>query len=131
VLLIGLNRPEKRNAFNLAVIEQLAAAYYELGHDEDIRCGVLFGHGDHFTGGLDLTEVGPLVREGRLDELFSAPGRRDPWRKDNIWTTPVVAAVQGRVMTLAIELERIGADGWLLPGRHAGTHITAETLRGR
>ncbi|HEY2004981.1 MAG TPA: crotonase/enoyl-CoA hydratase family protein [Solirubrobacteraceae bacterium] len=104
VLLIGLNRPEKRNAFNVALIDQLAAAYYRLEHDEAIRCGVLFGHGDHFTGGLDLSEVGPLVRDGRLDELFSSPGRRDPWRKDNVWTTPLVAAVQGWVMTLAIEL---------------------------
>jgi len=102
VLLMGLNRPAKRNAFNLAMIDQLAAAYYELENDEDIRCGVLFGAGDHFTGGLDLAEVGPLVREGRLD--FSGPGRRDPWRKDGTWTTPVVAAVQGWVLTLAIEL---------------------------
>ena len=104
VLLIGLNRPEKRNAFNLALIDQLAAAYYELENDEAIRCGVLFGHGDHFTGGLDLAEVGPLVREGRLEEAFAGPGRRDPWRKNNTWTTPLVAAVQGWVLTLAIEL---------------------------
>jgi enoyl-CoA hydratase/carnithine racemase len=104
VLLIGMNRPEKRNAFNLALIDQLAGAYYELENDDAIRCGVLFGHGDHFTGGLDLAEVGPLVREGRLDEAFSGQGRRDPWRKDNAWTTPLVAAVQGWVMTLAIEL---------------------------
>ena len=102
VLLMGLNRPEKRNAFNLAMIDQLAAAYGELEADDDLRCGVLFAHGDHFTGGLDLAEVGPVVREGRLD--FSGPGRRDPWRKDGVWTTPVVAAVQGWVMTLAIEL---------------------------
>ena len=102
VLLMGLNRPEKRNAFNLAMIDQLAAAYHELETDDEIRCGVLFAHGDHFTGGLDLAEVGPLVREGRLD--FSGPGRSDPWRKDNVWTTPLVAAVQGWVMTLAIEL---------------------------
>jgi enoyl-CoA hydratase len=104
VLLIGLNRPEKRNAFNLALIDQLAAAYYELESDDAIRCGVLFGHGDHFTGGLDLADVGPLVREGRLNEAFTGPRRRDPWRKDNAWTTPLVAAVQGWVMTLAIEL---------------------------
>src|SRR3954470_17307384 len=102
VLLMGLNRPEKRNAFNLAMIDQLAAAYGRLEEDDEVRCGVLFGHGDHFTGGLDLAEVGPVVREGRLD--FSEPGRRDPWRKDGVWTTPVVAAVQGWVMTLAIEL---------------------------
>ena len=102
VLLMGLNRPAKRNAFNLAMIDQLAAAYHRLETDDDVRCGVLFAHGDHFTGGLDLTEVGPVVREGGLD--FSGPGRRDPWRKDGTWTTPVVAAVQGWVMTLAIEL---------------------------
>jgi enoyl-CoA hydratase len=102
VLLMGLNRPAKRNAFNLAMIDQLAAAYYELETNDEIRCGVLFAHGDHFTGGLDLAEVGPLVRDGGLD--FSEPGRRDPWRKDNVWTTPLVAAVQGWVMTLAIEL---------------------------
>src|SRR3954454_7091246 len=102
VLLMGLNRPDKRNAFNLAMIDQLAAAYYELENDDELRCGVLFAHGDHFTGGLDLAEVGPVVREGRLD--FSGPGRSDPWRKDGVWTTPVVAAVQGWVMTLAIEL---------------------------
>src|SRR5438034_6204903 len=104
VLLMGLNRPAKRNAFNLAMINQLAAAYHQLEDDDDIRCGVLFGHGDQFTGGLDLAEVGPLVREGRLEEAFAGPGRSDPWRKQGAWTTPVVAAVQGWVMTLAIEL---------------------------
>jgi enoyl-CoA hydratase/carnithine racemase len=102
VLLIGLNRPAKRNAFNLEQLDQLAAAYYELENDDDIRCGVLHGVGDHFTGGLDLLEVGPTVGSGRLD--FNKPGRRDPWRKDDIWTKPLVAAVQGWVMTLAIEL---------------------------
>jgi enoyl-CoA hydratase len=102
VLLMGLNRPAKRNAFNIAMIEQLAAAYHELETDDDLRCGVLFAYGDHFTGGLDLAEVGPLVRDGQLD--LTRPGLRDPWRKDGPWTTPVVAAVQGWVMTLAIEL---------------------------
>src|SRR6266567_2655151 len=102
VLLMGLNRPSKRNAFNLAMIDQLAAAYHELETDDEIRCGVLFGHGEHFTGGLDLAEVGPVIGQGGLP--FSRPGRRDPWRKDGVWTTPVVAAVQGWTMTLAIEL---------------------------
>ena len=102
VLLMGLNRPAKRNAFNLALIDQLAGAYYELENDDAIRCGVLFGHGEHFTGGLDLAEVGPAVSEGSLP--LYGPGRRDPWRKDGVWTTPVVMAFQGWVMTLAIEL---------------------------
>lgn len=101
VLLMGLNRPAKRNAFNLAMLEQLSAAYHELEADPEIRCGVLFAHGEHFTGGLDLAEVGPVIGQGGLD---FGPGHRDPWRKDDHWTTPVVAAVHGWVMTLAIEL---------------------------
>jgi enoyl-CoA hydratase len=102
LLLMGLNRPAKRNAFNVAMLDQLAAAYHDLEADDELRCGVLYAHGDHFTGGLDLAEVGPLVRDGQLK--LSGPGRRDPFRKDGPWTTPLVAAVQGWVMTLAIEL---------------------------
>jgi enoyl-CoA hydratase len=103
LLLMGLKHPAKRNAFNVAQIEQLAGAYHELEANADLRCGVLFAHGEHFTAGLGLAEAGPLVREGRLD--LSEPGHRDPWRKDGrAWTTPVVAAVQGSVTTLAIEL---------------------------
>src|SRR5438046_10040711 len=86
VLLMGLNRPDKRNAFNLAMIDQLAAAYHELEADDDLRCGVLFAHGDHFTGGLDLAEVGPRVREGRI--ALPGPGRRDPGRKEGTRPTP-------------------------------------------
>jgi len=52
VLLIGLNRPEKYNAFNLALINQLAQAYHRLENDPEVRCGVLYGRGKHFTSGL-------------------------------------------------------------------------------
>src|SRR5207247_5559833 len=52
LLLMGLNRPAKRNAFNLAMIDQLAAAYHDLEADDDVRCGVLFARGEHFRGGL-------------------------------------------------------------------------------
>jgi enoyl-CoA hydratase/carnithine racemase len=101
VLLMGLNRPEKRNAFNLQMLRELSAAYGLLERDDELRCGVLFAHGDHFTGGLDLAEVGPALAAG---ELSYPEGSRDPWRLDGPWTTPIVAAVQGWVMTLAIEL---------------------------
>src|SRR5947209_9842508 len=65
VLLMGLNRPAKRNAFNLAMLAQLAYAYAELEGDDDLRCGVVFAHGDHFTAGLDLLEVGSALAEGK------------------------------------------------------------------
>ena len=87
VLLIGLNRPHKRNAFNLALLHQLSHAYAELEEDDELRAGVLFAHGEHFTGGLDLAEVAPRLAGGDL--AFPAA---DPWRNDGKpWTKPIVA----------------------------------------
>jgi enoyl-CoA hydratase/carnithine racemase len=102
VLLMGLNRPAKRNAFNIEMLLELGRAYETLESEDDLRCGVLFAHGDHFTGGLDLAEVAPRLVEGTLS--YPSDGR-DPWRNDGKpWKKPVIVAVHGWVMTLAIEL---------------------------
>jgi enoyl-CoA hydratase len=101
VLIIGLNRPEKRNAFNLAMLADLSRAYALLESDESLRVGVLLAHGEHFTAGLDLVDVGPSIGNGVVP--FPEDGR-DPWRLDSEWTKPVVAAAQGRCLTLGIEL---------------------------
>jgi enoyl-CoA hydratase len=95
VLLIGVNRPAQRNAFDLAVIEALGAAYETLGTDQELRAGVLFGHGDHFSAGLDLAQVGPAVAQDGPGALGSSH-RFDPF---GVWRDPVpkpvVLAVNG------------------------------------
>lgn len=102
VLRIGLNRPAKRNAFNVEMLEELGRAYERLERDDDLRAGVLHAHGENFTAGLDLAEVGPRLVDGSLDWADDA---RNPWRNDGRpWTKPVVAAVQGWCLTLGIEL---------------------------
>ncbi|HSP38938.1 MAG TPA: crotonase/enoyl-CoA hydratase family protein [Frankiaceae bacterium] len=104
VLLIGVNRAAKRNAWNLAVIDGVAAAYDELAADDEARVGVLFAHGDHFSAGLDLAEVLPAVKEHGPDALAGS-GEHDAfglWKKPV--PKPVVLAVQGVAFTLSIEL---------------------------
>ncbi|WP_280307143.1 crotonase/enoyl-CoA hydratase family protein [Nocardia neocaledoniensis] len=101
VLMIGLNRPDKRNAFNRVLLADLSRAYALLESDPELRCGVLFAHGEHFTSGLDLVDVAPVIAAGASP--YPDDGR-DPWRLDGDWTTPIVAAAQGRVLTLGIEL---------------------------
>lgn len=104
VLLIGVNRPAKRNAWNLEVIEGVAAAYELLGHDDGLRAGVLFGHGEHFSAGLDLAEVAPVVAE-RGPQALAGGHAFDPF---GVWgpsvPKPVVLAVNGIAYTLSIEL---------------------------
>ena len=82
VLLIGLNRPHKRNSFDRAMLADLARAYGVLESDPEAWAGVLFAHGDHFTAGLDLVDVGPGIAAGEL--AFPDDGR-DPWRLDGTW----------------------------------------------
>jgi enoyl-CoA hydratase len=102
VLLMGLNRPDKRNAFNMPMLAELAYAYKELEGDDELRCGVVFAHGDHFTAGLDLAEVGGALTAG---EPMFPPDTPHPWRiAGETYTKPVVAAAQGWCMTLGIEL---------------------------
>jgi enoyl-CoA hydratase len=104
VLLIGINRPAKRNAINLAAMDALCGAYEILGTDDQLRAGVLFAHGDHFSAGLDLAEVGPAVAE-HGPQVLCGSHRYDPF---GVWRDPVpkpvVMAVNGIAFTLSIEL---------------------------
>jgi enoyl-CoA hydratase len=102
VLHMGLNRPAKRNAFDVEMLEELGRAYERLERDDNLRAGVLYAAGDTFTAGLDLAEIGPRLMEGSLDWPADA---RNPWRNDGRpWTKPIVAAAQGWCLTLGIEL---------------------------
>lgn len=102
IFLMGLNRADKRNAFNLSMIRALSRAYTELSENNDLWCGVVFAHGDHFTGGLDLPDVAPILMTG---ENPVADGDVDPWGITGPrCTKPVVVAVQGTCLTAGIEL---------------------------
>lgn len=104
ILMIGVNRPEKRNAFNMRMFEQLSSAYGRLGEDRNMRVGVLYAHGDHFSAGLDLAEISPELAE-RGPQVLAGNGRYDPF---GVWgeavPKPVVMAVNGIAFTLSIEL---------------------------
>jgi enoyl-CoA hydratase/carnithine racemase len=103
ILFIGLNRVDKRNAADLEMLTQLALAYGTLDRDPDLRVGVVFAHGDHFTAGLDLVDVGPAL--AKTGSLPLPEGGIDPW---GITTSPVrkpvVMAIQGICFTLGVEL---------------------------
>ena len=103
VLLIGLDRADKRNAADVAMLEQLALAYGELDRDPELRVGVVFAHGEHFTAGLDLADIVPRI--GPQGLAMVPEGGVHPWGMDGTHVRkPVVLAVQGTCLTLGIEL---------------------------
>jgi enoyl-CoA hydratase/carnithine racemase len=103
VALIGLNRPQKRNAINEEVIAALHAAVLRAGEEADV--GVIHGQGEHFCAGLDLGEM-----------LARVTGEKKPPRKRqrHAWHAafdliargpiPFVAALQGAVVGGGLEL---------------------------
>ena len=102
VLLIGLDRVAKRNAFDKAMLKALGQAYGELDRVDDLRCGVLFAHGDHFTAGLELTQFVDTFGQG-LQEL--GEGELDPLGiQGPRLSKPMVCAVRGICWTIGIEL---------------------------
>lgn len=102
VLLMGLDRAAKRNAFDLPLWDALCRAYAELERDPELRVGVLHALGDHFTGGLDLPQWGNAFSSGKWQIV---PDGLDPLGMTGPRVSkPVVVAVQGTCLTIGIEL---------------------------
>ena len=102
VLVITLARADKKNAFDLQMLQELCDAYAELDRDRDLRAGVVHAEGTAFTAGLDLANVAPALAGG--GGLLPADAV-DPWRTyGRAVSKPVVVAVHGLCLTLGIEL---------------------------
>jgi len=104
VLIIELNRPEKRNAFDLEMYSELSLAYGELHHNPELRCGLLVARGDHFTVGFDLNEWVPLLSKGRFPDLPQKAIDPLGFVEEKRVCKPMVIAVQGLCLTIGIEL---------------------------
>ena len=102
--LIGLNRPEKRNALNEALGDQLNQAV--LRAQEEARVAVLFGHGDHFSGGLDLAMMAQRMSQGGGPRPGSQARRRRSAAAETIarGDIPFIAALSGAAVGWGLEI---------------------------
>jgi enoyl-CoA hydratase/carnithine racemase len=102
LFMIGLDRAAKRNAFDSHLIHDLSLALTEYEDHAELRCAVIFAHGEHFTAGLDLVELQPKLSSG----IFSYDEHQiNPWGTNGrVRKKPVIVAVQGFCYTAGIEL---------------------------
>ena len=61
---ITLNRPEKRNALSIEMVEELRDALWEADDDKAVHCVILKGEGKSFCAGYDLTPSRKTVDDG-------------------------------------------------------------------
>src|SRR5437762_11328659 len=68
---VTLNRPERRNALSLQMLQELTECFRRIGEDREVRVAVLRGNGPVFSAGHDLSEM--VGRDGAFyRELFEA-----------------------------------------------------------
>ncbi len=105
ILRIAINRPSKMNGFTPVMYEGMAHAYSQLEDDPNLRVGVLYAEGEHFTAGLDLPKFAEYMRQGKKAAPWGLVDATDlgvqGWRRR---TKPMVVAVKGVTYTIGIEL---------------------------
>jgi enoyl-CoA hydratase len=97
VLLITLNRPDMRNAVNLALAQGIAGALDELDREDSLSVGVLTGAGKGFCAGMDLKAFVTGERPWVDDRGFAGIVRRGPVK-------PLIAAVEGFAVAGGLEV---------------------------
>lgn len=99
VVVITLNRPQVRNAVNVATASALAQAFEEFDRDDSLSVAILTGAGGTFCAGFDLHEVAQGLRQISPQETQGPMG--PTWM---LLSKPVLAAVEGHAVAGGMEL---------------------------
>lgn len=102
VAVLSLNRPEKHNAFNDAMIEAWSSAVSWAIDEPDARCILIRGEGTSFSSGRDVTELGQRAK-GETDYEFVRRTQDEMMRLTET-PKPVVAALKGYVFGGSFEI---------------------------
>lgn len=108
VATIVMNRPERKNAFDRAQYDALAAALASLDADSDVRVAVLTGAGGAFSSGQDLKEMTELAQQassGSISTSSTAPsGFTVLLDALEVFSKPLIAAVNGVAVGIGMTL---------------------------
>jgi methylglutaconyl-CoA hydratase len=98
VALVTLNRPEKRNALNDALIGDLKESLRAADVNEAVRVVVITGAGADFCSGADLAALQKISESSVTENLEDAQSLMELFTLIRRVRVPVVAAVRGRAL---------------------------------
>lgn len=95
---ITLNRPQKRNALNDALVTKLKNALSEANDNADVRVAVINGAGSDFCSGADLAALQKISEASVADNVADARSLMELFMLIRSINIPVVAAVHGKAL---------------------------------
>jgi methylglutaconyl-CoA hydratase len=98
LLYLTLNRPEKKNALNDALVSAIKDALRAAGSDPDIRAVVIRGAGTDFCSGADLESLRTIAENSYDENLADASSLGEMFEIIRSIDVPVIAAVHGRAL---------------------------------
>ncbi|RYG34902.1 MAG: enoyl-CoA hydratase/isomerase family protein [Burkholderiales bacterium] len=107
VIVVTLNRPEKRNAMTIAMRETLFRAVDDLRDNDDLRVLLIRAEGPFFTAGIDVKEHYALYPPSRGMQEFRRDYRRNIHRfldEMEAVEKPIVMAINGPCLGLGVEM---------------------------
>ena len=109
VMVVTMNRPERRNALSPSMMDGMAAAWDEANANPDIRVVILTGAGGCFCAGADLqamtqTHPGDAFEQGGDTVSDIAKGIIKPLLKGFLLDKPLIAAVEGPAVAGGTEI---------------------------
>ncbi|HPH17787.1 MAG TPA: crotonase/enoyl-CoA hydratase family protein [Haliscomenobacter sp.] len=99
ILLVKLNRPNKRNALNDAIILALEKIFAQV--PATVKCAIVYGEGQHFSAGLDLSE---LQERDAVQGLMHSRSWHRALDAIQFGKVPVIAVLHGACVGGGLEL---------------------------
>jgi (methylthio)acryloyl-CoA hydratase len=125
ILFVKLNRPEKRNAVNDALILEIDKVFSNI--PKNVKCAIIHAEGKHFSAGLDLSELG---ERNIVEGLQHSRMWHRALEKVQFGSVPVIAVIHGACVGGGLEIAaachiRVAEEGafYALPEGQRGIFV--------
>ena len=95
---IRLNRPDKRNAFNAQLVNELKSGISAADNDEEIKIIILKGEGEVFSAGADLAYLQSMQNNSYEENLADSKNLMELYQLIYTLSKPVIAQIEGHAI---------------------------------
>ncbi|MBC8173652.1 MAG: enoyl-CoA hydratase/isomerase family protein [Chitinophagales bacterium] len=117
---ITLNRPERRNAFNAQLVNDLKSAFGEAEKDDAVKVIILKGEGQVFSAGADISYLQSLQNNTYEENLADSKNLMELYKQIYTLSKPVIAQIEGHAIAGGCGLATVCDFSYAVPEAQFG-----------